>query len=134
MLTTKDDFLTMYKVCLKGTKQALQHAYRRSIRMIAEFDNNFGADSQPEELEFRWETIDGYRVMTVMTDGVGIFDNFNDIEGISECLWVLYDDGSDLAMSNDETGKILDRRDLFDIPRVAKFELCSDGGPGSTAR
>jgi hypothetical protein len=69
-----------------------------------------------------------------MTDGAGIFDNFNDIEGISECLWVLYDDGSDLAMSNDENGKILDRRDLFDIPGVAKFELCSDGGPGSTAR
>jgi hypothetical protein len=119
---------------LKGSKQALQHAYRRSIRMLAEFDNNFGPDSQPEELEFRWETIDGYRVMTVMTDGAGIYDNFYDIEGISECLWVLYDEASDFAISNDETGKILDRRDLFDIPRVAKFELLSDGGPGSTAR
>ncbi len=75
MIDVNDKFATLLKVALKGSDEALQQAYRHSLRMIAEYD-----------LEFRWEWIDGYRVLTVLTDGAGINSDFSQIPGLSECI------------------------------------------------
>lgn len=110
------DYNHVFKACLKGSKEALQAAYRRSIRALAEFDMKFGPESQPDDLLFTWEWIDGYRVFTVATEGQGIQIDFSDIPGVTECLWALYDYGAAIAQSNDIHGIILSRKELFGIP------------------
>ena len=113
----------MFKVALKGSEAALQLAYRRSIRMLAEYDMEFGPDSQPRELDFRWEWIDGYRVLTVLTDGAGIHGDFTEIEGLTECVWLLYADEAAIATSNDTAGIMLNHPDKFGLPRDVRFEI-----------
>ena len=107
---------TVFIVCLDGTDEALHHAYRSSIRMLADFSLEFGDDGDPGYLDFKWEFIDKYRVLTVKTDGAGIMHDFSEIPGITECIWVAYDDGSGWYESNDSEGKILSRKELFGIP------------------
>lgn len=118
------------KVCLKGTPEALHTAYRRSIKMLAEFDMQYGPESQPDSLEFRWEWINGYRVLTVKTDGAAISADFSNIPGISECRWVLHNTTAAIAQSNDTDGVILNRKDIFGIPEDEYgYEIIPDGTP-----
>ena len=123
MIDVNDKFATLIKVALKGSDEALQRAYRHSIRMLAEYDMEFGPESQPRDLEFRWEWIDGYRVLTVLTDGAGINSDFSQIAGLTECIWLLYDDGAAIATSNDTARVMLDHPDKFGLPRDVRFEI-----------
>ena len=123
MIDVNDNGATMFKVALKGSETALQLAYRRSIRMLAEYDMEFGPESQPDELDFRWEWIDGYRVLTVLTDGAGINGDFTGIEGLTECVWLFYADGAAIATSNDVAGVILNHPDKFGLPRDVSFDI-----------
>ena len=116
---------TVFIVCLDGTDEALHHAYRSSIRMLADFSLEFGDDGEPGYLDFKWEFIDKYRVLTVRTNGAGITHDFSEIPGISECLWVMYDDCSGSYSSNDTEGIILNRKQLFCIPE-ADYEIDGD--------
>ena len=122
MLDPENDDITMLKVALKGSKEALATAYRRSIRMLAEYDKEFGTESQPDDLDFRWEWIKGYRVLTIITNGAGIHGKFDDIDGITECLWAIYDDYSALYASNDREGILLNDRTTFGIPE-GRYEI-----------
>ena len=47
MIDVNDKFATLLKVALKGSDEALQQAYRHSLRMIAEYDLEYGPESQP---------------------------------------------------------------------------------------
>ncbi len=123
MIDVNDNGATMFKVALKGSEAALQLAYRRSIRMLAEYDMEFGAESQPDELDFRWEWIDGYRVLTVLTDGAGIHGDFSGIDGLTECVWLLYADGAAIATTNDTDGVMLNHRDKFGLSHDVRFEI-----------
>ena len=116
---------TVFIVCLDGTDEALHHAYRSSIRMLADFSLEFGDEGEPGYLDFKWEFIDKYRVLSVRTDGAGFNHDFSRIPGISECLWVMYDDNSGLYCSNDTKGSILNRKELFGIPE-ADYEVDGD--------
>ena len=121
-----EDFVTtVFIVCLDGTDDALHHAYRSSIRMLADNSLEFGDEGEPGYLDFKWEFIDKYRVLTVKTNGAGIMHDFSEIPGISECLWVIYDDCSGWYASNDINGKILNRKKLFGIPE-ADYEVDGD--------
>lgn len=125
-----DGLYYLLKVCLKGTPEALQTAYRKSIKMLAEFDMEYGPESQPDNLEFRWEWIQGYRVLTVKTDGAAIAADFSNIPGIEECLWVLHNTTAAIAQSNDAEGIILNRKETFGIPEDEYgYEIISDGTP-----
>lgn len=123
MIDVNDKFATLLKVALKGSDKALQQAYRHSLRMIAEYDMEYGPESQPRDLELRWEWIDDYRVLTVLTDGAGINSDFSQIPGLDECIWLLYDDGAAIAVSNDTAGVMLDHPDKFGLPRDVRFEI-----------
>ena len=116
---------TVFIVCLDGTDEALHHAYRSSIRMLADNNIEFGDEGEPGYLDFKWEFIDKYRVLTVKTNGAGIIHDFSEIPGISECLWIIYDDCSGWYASNDINGKILNRKQLFGIPE-ADYEVDGD--------
>ena len=113
---------TIFIACLDGSDDALHHAYRSSIRMLADHSLEFGDEGEPEYLDFNWSFIDKYRVLTVKTNGAGITYDFSKIPGITECLWVIYDDGSGWYASNDSEGKILNRKELFGIPE-ADYEV-----------
>lgn len=123
MTDINNTFATLLKVALKGSDEALQRAYRHSIRMLAEYDMEFGSESQPRELDFRWEWIDGYRVLTVLTDGAGITGDFSEIPEIEECVWLLYDGASATAITNDTQGILLNHRHKFSIPANIRFEI-----------
>ena len=123
MIDVNDKFATLLKVALRGSDEALQRAYRHSIRMLAEDDLEYGPDSQPGDLELRAEWIDDYRVLTVLTDGAGIHSDFSQIPGLSECIWLLYDDGAAIAVSNDTARVMLDHPDKFGLPRDVRFEI-----------
>ena len=116
MLDFNKDMVHLFKVAIKGSEAALQRAYRRSIRTLAECDIEFGPDSQPDDLEFRWEWIAGYRVLTIQTDGAGIHADFSDIEGLTEVIWAFYNDHISSYESNDAQGVMLKHRDLFRLP------------------
>lgn len=116
---------TVFIACLDGTDDALHHAYRSSIRMLADFSMEFGDEGEPGYLDFKWEYIDKYRVLTVRTDGAGFNHDFSRIPGISECLWVMYDENAGLNCSNDTKGEILNRKELFGIPE-AEYEVDGD--------
>lgn len=116
---------TVFIVCLEGTDEALHRAYRASIRMLADFSLDFGDEGEPAYLDFNWTFIDQYRVLTVKTDGAGFSHDFSRIPGISECLWVMYDEGSGWYASNDVNGEILKRKTLFGIPE-ADYEVEGD--------
>lgn len=118
----EDPVTTVFIVCLDGTDEARHHAYRSSIRMLAENSLEFGDEGEPEYLVFKWDFIDKYRVLTVKTNGAGIMHDFSRIPGITECLWVIYDDCSGWYESNDSEGKILSRKELFGIPE-ADYEV-----------
>ena len=118
----EDSVTTVLIVCLDGTDDALHHAYRSSIRMLADFSMEFGDEGEPGYLDFKWEFIDKYRVLTVRTDGAGFNHDFSRIPGISECLWVLYDENAGIYCSNDTKGEILNRKELFGIPE-AEYEV-----------
>ena len=107
---------TVFIVCLDGTDDALHQAYRSSIRMLADASLEFGDEGEPGYLDFKWEFIDKYRVLSVKTNGTAFEHDFSQIPGISECLWVMYDDNSGLYCSNDTKGTILNRKELFGIP------------------
>ena len=126
MLDIHKDYATLLKVALKGSEEALQRAYRRSIRRLAEIEQEFGSESQPRDLEFRWEWIAGYRVLTIITDGTGIIMEFSDIPGITEYLWLMHDDYSLLASSNDIEGVMLNNRETFNIPNDWTIEIDAD--------
>ena len=116
---------TVFIVCLDGTDEALHHAYRSSIRMLAENSLEFGDEGEPQYLDFNWSFIDKFRVLTVKTNGAGIMHDFSRIPGITECLWIIYDDCSGWYESNDSEGKILSRKELFGIPK-ADYEVDGD--------
>ena len=120
MIDVNDKFATLLKVALKGSDKALQQAYRHSLRMIAEYDLEYGPESQPRDLELRWEWIDDYRVLT---DGAGIHSDFSQIQGLSECIWLVYDDGAAIAVTNDTAGVMLNHPDKFGLPRDVSFEI-----------
>lgn len=118
----EDPVTTVFIVCLDGTEEALHHAYRSSIRMLADFSLDFGDEGEPGYLDFKWDFIDKYRVLSVRTDGAGFNHDFSQIPGISECIWVMYDENSDSYFSNDAKGSILNRKELFGIPE-ADYEV-----------
>lgn len=128
MLDYKQDDIVLFKAFLRGSEEALQRAYRRSITTLAKFELEFGAESIPDDLEFRWEWIDGYRVLTIATDGSGIRVDFHDIDGIEEKVYVLYSSWPPIYQSNDIEGKILPRKELFRI-READYEVGRDLTP-----
>ena len=113
---------TVFIVCLDGTDDALHHAYRSSIRMLADFSLDYGDEGEPQYLDFNWTFIDKYRVLTVKTDGAGFSHDFSQIPGISEYIWVMYDECSGCYSSNDTEGIILKRKALFGIPE-ANYEV-----------
>ncbi len=116
MHNENNDLMTVFVVALKGAKEALQQAYRRSVRMLAEFDKEFGADSQPDRLEFRWDWIDGYRVLIVCTDGAGITGSFSDIPGIEEAHYALYDYGAAIAQASAGANPLMLDKSHFRLP------------------
>lgn len=116
---------TVFIVCLEGTDEALHRAYRASIRMLADFSLDYGDEGEPQYLDFNWTFIDKYRVLTVKTDGAGFSHDFSQIPGISECLWIMYDELSGSYSSNDAEGIILKRKALFGIPE-ADYEVDGD--------
>lgn len=116
---------TVFIVCLDGTDDALHHAYRSSIRMLADASLEFGDEGEPGYLDFKWDFIDKYRVLSVKTNGAAFEHDFSEIPGISECLWVLYDDCAGIYCSNDTEGTILSRKELFGIPD-ADYEVDGD--------
>lgn len=128
MLDYKRDDIVLFKAFLRGSEEALQRAYRRSITALAKFELDFGAESIPGDLEFRWEWIDGYRVLTIATDGSGIRVDFHDIDGIEENIYVLYSSWPPIYESNDIEGKILTRKMLFRVPE-ADYEVERDLTP-----
>lgn len=91
--------------------------------MLAEYDLEYGPESHPRDLELRWEWIDGYRVLTVLTDGAGINSDFSQIPGLDECIWLLYDDGAAIASSNDTARVMFNHPDKFGLPRDVRFEV-----------
>lgn len=113
---------TIFVVALRGTKEAIQQAYRRSLHMLAKFDMEFGPESQPGDLEFRWEWTDGYRVLTVITDGAGITGNFSDISGITEAHYALYDDGAAIAEASKGDNPLMRDKARFRLPEC-DYEL-----------
>ena len=117
-ITIPEDIHYILKICLKGNVEALHHAYRRSIRALAEFDKEFGADSMPGTLVFKWESIKGYRVLSIMTEGPGITVVFSDIPGITDYLWAIYDDNSNNFTSNDAFGILINDKQVFGLPDV----------------
>ena len=121
-----DAVTTVLKVFIDGTDEALHQAYRRSIKMLAEFSMEFGDDSEPGFLDFRWEFIDRFRVLTVLTNGAGITTDFSDIHGLSDCFWVMYDENSGLYTSNDVKGEVLNAKETFGIPE-AEYETNGEG-------
>lgn len=116
---------TVFIACLDGSDEALHHAYRSSIRMLADHNIDFGDEGEPGYLDFKWEFIDRFRVLTVKTSGAGIMRDFSNIPGITDCLWVCYDDNSGMYTSNDTKGEILNRKKLFGIPE-ADYEVEGD--------
>ena len=122
MLDPTNDLRTIFVVAMKGSKEALQMAYRRSVRMLAEFDKEFGPESQPDDLELRWEWTDGYRVLTVITDGAGITGNFSDIPGITEVHYALYDDGAAIAEASNGDNPLMRNKARFHLPEC-DYEL-----------
>lgn len=112
-------------VCLKGTQEALHQAYRRSLRMLAEFDMNFSNESAPEYVSLEWREIAGYRVMTVSSDSMGYHCDFKDIPGIEEAVYAMHNTYAMIAWSNDAEGKILSDKEMFGIPE-AEYEIISD--------
>lgn len=118
----EDSVTTVFIACLDGTDEALYHAYRASIRILADFSMEFGEEGEPGYLDFKWEFIDRYRVLTVKTDGAGIMYDFSKIPGISKYLYVKYDENAGIYVSNDVEGKILNRKKLFGIPK-AEYEV-----------
>lgn len=126
MLDINKDYATVLKVALKGSDKALAQAYRRSLWAMAKHDQEFGPESQPNDLNFRWEWINGYRVLSLISDGAGITVDFNGIEGLTEYVYAFHDDFSLLSISNDKNGILLNDRDKFGIPRTAEFELSDD--------
>lgn len=116
---------TIFIACLDGSDEALHHAYRSSIRMLADHSLDFGDEGEPYYLDFNWDFIDRFRVLTVKTDGAGITHDFSNIPGITDCLWVLYDDCSGTYTSNDTKGVMLNRKKLFGIPE-ADYEVEGD--------
>ena len=124
--TNLDAVTTVLKVFIDGTDEALHQAYRRSIKMLAEFSMEFGDDGEPGFLDFRWEFIDRFRVLTVLTDGAGITTDFSDIPGLSDCIWVMYDENSGLYTSNDVKGEVLNAKETFGIPE-AEYEINGEG-------
>lgn len=122
MCKDNNDLTTVFVVALKGAKEALQQAYRRSVRMLAEFDKEFGADSQPDRLEFRWDWIDNYRVLTVVTDGAGITGTFGDIPGIEDVHYALYDDGAAIAQASAGANPLMLNKCSFHLPEC-EYEM-----------
>ena len=49
--------------------------------------------------------------------------NFSQIPGLDECIWLLYDDGAAIAVSNDTAGIMLNHPDKFGLPRDVRFEI-----------
>lgn len=115
----------IFKVFLKGDVQALAHAYRRTLTYLAKFEQDFGEDSIPRYFDLQFDEIEGYRVITFMTDGAGFSPDYSDITGLSEILWVMYSDCPPMADTNDEKGVITSRKELFGIPD-ADYELIPD--------
>lgn len=109
-------------VCLKGTSEALHQAYRRSLRMLAEFDMNYSIDSAPDYVSWEWKDITGYRVFTVKSDGMGYNCDFSDISGLEEYIWVIHNSDALIAQSNDYAAVILSRKEDFGIPE-GKYEI-----------
>ena len=107
---------TIFIACLDGSDEALHHAYRSSIRMLADHSLEFGDEGEPSYLDFQWAFIDRFRVLTVKTDGAGIMHDFSNIPGITDCIWVFYDVYSRIYTSNDTKREILNRKKLFGIP------------------
>ena len=118
----EDPVTTVFILCLDGTDDALHYAYRSSIRMLADNSLEFGDEGEPGYLDFKWTLIDKYRVLSVKTNGAGIIHDFSKIPGISECLWIMYDDCAGIYYSNDTEGTILNRMELFGIPE-ADYEV-----------
>lgn len=62
-------------------------------------------------------------MLTVLTDGAGINGDFTEIEGLTECVWLLYADGAAIATSNDTDGIMLNHPDKFGLPRDVRFDI-----------
>ncbi len=53
----------------------------------------------------------------------GINSDFSQIPGLGECIWLLYDDGAAIAISNDTARVMLNHPDKFGLPRDVRFEI-----------
>ena len=112
-------------VCLKGSPMALHQAYRRSLRMVAEFDKEFSDESAPGYVSFEWMEVAGYKVMAVASDGIAYNCDFNDVPGIEEAIYVMRNTDAMIAQSNDTEGKVLSHKEMFGIPE-AEYEIIPD--------
>lgn len=117
------NFTNIYKVFLKGSAEALSQAFRRTLVYLARFEQEYGEESIPRYFKFEIDEIDGYRVISLMTDGTGYAPEYSDIPGLTECWWILYSQWPEIADTNDEVGIILSRKELFGIPD-ANYTTC----------
>lgn len=106
----------IYKVFLKGSREGLDYAFRHTLRYLAEFERDYGEDSIPEQFNLKFENIEGFRVISFMTEGTGFTPDYGDLPGIDLCIWVLHNENAAIASTNDTEGIVINRKEVFGIP------------------
>lgn len=109
------------KYFLKGTDEALMHAYRKCLRRIAWMPED--VDSYPIPVEFSWEQIDGYIAATLAVGGTMCQVDIESIPGIEECITFNYVEDVLDYWTNDSEGKISSQPEKYGLPVGVRFEL-----------
>lgn len=115
----------VYKVFLKGSKEALAQAYRDSLDYFRVFARLYGDDDIPSYFIFKFVEIEGFHVISFLSDRSGYYPSYEDISGIEQRIWIHYDENVGVASTNDVDGLIINRKEFFGIPE-ADYKVITD--------